>query len=102
MLSCFPFISCTSVNSLVTLSWRSLMSSLFRADTWVSEGHGRGQETQGVRLMVRGSMRGHGQVGGVRVRGYAGGQWGDIRGQQEDCGRVSARTHGVSQCGFTR
>lgn len=31
--SCFPFISCTSVNSLVTLSWRIFMSSLFKVDT---------------------------------------------------------------------
>ena len=38
MLSCFPFISCTSVNSLVTLSWRIFMSSLRRVDTWVPGG----------------------------------------------------------------
>lgn len=31
--SCFPFISCTSVNSRVTLSWRIFMSSLFKVDT---------------------------------------------------------------------
>lgn len=40
MLSCLPFINCTSVSSLVTLSWRILKSSLFRVDTWVP---GRGQ-----------------------------------------------------------
>ena len=38
MLSCFPFISCTSVSSLVTLSWRIFMSSLRRVDTCVPRG----------------------------------------------------------------
>lgn len=33
MLSCFPFMSCTSVSNLVTLSWRIFMSSFFRVDT---------------------------------------------------------------------
>lgn len=46
MHSCFPFISCTSVSSLVTLSWRIFMSSLFSVDTWgwkrVSGGPGVG------------------------------------------------------------
>lgn len=40
MLSCFPFMSCTSVSSLVTLSWRIFMSSFFRVDTWVPRGNG--------------------------------------------------------------
>lgn len=34
MLSCFPFMSCTSVSNLVTLSCRILMSSFFRVVTW--------------------------------------------------------------------
>lgn len=38
MLSCLPFISCTSVRSLATLSWRIFMSSFFRVDTWVPGG----------------------------------------------------------------
>lgn len=39
MLSCFPFMSCTSVSSLVTLSWRIFMSSFFSVDTWVPRGN---------------------------------------------------------------
>ena len=32
VLSCFPFIHGKAVSSLVTLSWRSFMSSLLRVD----------------------------------------------------------------------
>lgn len=43
MLSCFPFMSWTSVSNLVTLSWRIFMSSFFRVDTWDPGGGGGGR-----------------------------------------------------------
>lgn len=51
MLSCFPFMSCTSVSSLVTLSWRIFMSSFFSVETWVPgkrEGLGCGAKAKGL------------------------------------------------------